>query len=110
MKHLAPVRQCSEVGEKGLKAVHRQAIRRGAMGLFGDGRGRALRLSGAAGSQGLGGRLVGIVVEHRGVRLRLCRKARRCTGEGFVVCYARGLDLIAFPCGALVQRRRLPRL
>jgi hypothetical protein len=58
-------RQCGEVGEKGLKAVHRQAIRRRAMGLFGDGRGRALRLGDDARSQSLGGRLVSIVVEHR---------------------------------------------
>ena len=40
--------------------MHREAIRRRAIGLFGDGRGRALRLGDDAGSQGFGGRLVGI--------------------------------------------------
>ena len=45
-------RQCGEVGEKGLQAMHRQAIRRRAMGLFGDGRGRGLRLGDDAGAQG----------------------------------------------------------
>jgi hypothetical protein len=39
------------------------------MGLFGDGRGRGLRLGDDAGSQGFGGRLIGIVVEHRGEAL-----------------------------------------
>ena len=62
-------RQCGEVGEKGLQAMHRQAIRRRAMGLFGDGRGRGLRLGDDAGAQGFGGRLIGIVVEHRGEAL-----------------------------------------
>jgi hypothetical protein len=50
--------QCGEVGEKGLKAVHRQAIRSRAMGLFGDGRGRALYLGDDGDSQGFGGRPV----------------------------------------------------
>ena len=62
-------RQGGEIGEKGLKAVHRKAVRRRAMGLFGDGRGRALRLGDDAGSQGFGGRLVSVGLEHRGEAL-----------------------------------------
>ena len=56
------------VGEKDLRAVHREAIRRRAMGLFGDGRGRSLRLPDDVGSEGFGGRLV-IFVEHPGEAL-----------------------------------------
>jgi hypothetical protein len=58
-------RQCGKIGEKGVKAMDRQAVRRRAMDLFGDGRGRALRLGDDASSQGFGGRLLSIVVEHR---------------------------------------------
>ena len=54
---------------RGLEAVHREAIRGRAMGLFGDSRGRALRLGNDAGSEGFGGRLLGVVVEHRGEAL-----------------------------------------
>jgi hypothetical protein len=62
-------RQRGEASEKGSKAGQREAIQRRAMSLFGDGRGRALRLSDDTGSQGFGGRLLGIVVEHRGEAL-----------------------------------------
>jgi hypothetical protein len=61
--------ECGEVGEKRLQTVHRQAIRRRAVGLFGDGRGRALGLGDDAGPEGFGGGFIGVVVEHRGEAL-----------------------------------------
>ena len=48
------LRQRCEVGEEALEAVDRETVRGRAAGLFGDGRGRALRLGDDAGARAQG--------------------------------------------------------
>jgi hypothetical protein len=61
--------ECSETGEKRLKAVHRKAVGRRAVSLFGDCGRRALGFGDDAGPECFGGRLIGVAVEHQGEAL-----------------------------------------
>ena len=58
--------ECSEIGGKRSKTVHRETVGPRAGSLFGDGGRRALCLGDDAGPQCFGGRLIGVVAGHRG--------------------------------------------